>query len=61
MTTITKLTAGAVGFAVGVWLLADLPVNFIWPQLVTGWVLLLVGVAVMAPSLLDLIDPDGDQ
>ena len=58
--TIARAIVGAAGFIAGVWLLADLPIVNPWPALVVGWALLLTGIAIAAPALLDLIDPEGE-
>ncbi len=54
--TIVKATAGAVSFFAGVWTLADLPEVQPLPSILAGWALLGVGLAILAPALLDLLD-----
>jgi uncharacterized membrane protein HdeD (DUF308 family) len=56
--TILRALTGGVGFIAGVWLLADLPIVNPWPALVIGWTLLLTGIAIAAPALVDWIEGD---
>lgn len=50
-----KFIGGGASFIVGVWTLADLPVVNPWPSLVLGWTFVVLGFAIAAPALLDLL------
>jgi uncharacterized membrane protein HdeD (DUF308 family) len=54
--TIVRAVIGAATAVAGVFTLADLPIVNPFSALVIGWTLLLVGIAIFAPALLDLLD-----
>jgi sulfite exporter TauE/SafE len=51
-----KAIAGGVSALAGVWTLADIPLVNPGPAIALGWVLIALGLAVLAPALLDLLD-----
>jgi sulfite exporter TauE/SafE len=53
-----KAVVGAVVAGVGVWTLADLPIVNPLPALALGWVLLILGMAILAPAIVDLFGVD---
>lgn len=55
-----KAIGGAVLSLAGVWTLADLPIVNPLPYIAMGWALLGVGLAMLAPALLDLLG-EGEQ
>lgn len=56
--TSLKALAGAIVAGIGVWTLADLPIVNPLPALALGWVLLILGVAILAPAIVDLFGVD---
>ena len=54
--TALKAVIGAASFFAGVWTLGDLPLVQPLPSILAGWALLGVGLAILAPALLDLLD-----
>jgi sulfite exporter TauE/SafE len=53
--TALKALVGAVVSGIGVWTLADLPIVNPLPAIALGWVLLGLGLAILAPALVDLL------
>ena len=56
MTTVIRAVTGAAGFIGGVWLLAVVPIAQPLPYIAAGWTLVILGLSILAPSLLDLLD-----
>jgi hypothetical protein len=56
--TAIKAAVGAVVAGVGVWTLADLPIVNPLPALALGWVLLILGMSILAPAIVDLFGVD---
>ena len=54
--TVIRAVAGAAGFIAGTWTLADIPIANPLPYILAGWTLVLLGVSIAAPALLDLVD-----
>jgi hypothetical protein len=53
--TALKAVVGAVVSGVGVWTLADLPIVNPLPAIALGRTFLLLGLAILAPALVDLM------
>lgn len=56
--TIVRAVAGFVTATIGVYTLADLPLHDPAGALVLGWTLLMLGVAIFAPAVLELFEVD---
>lgn len=52
---VVKAIGGAVLSLAGTWVLGDIPIANPLPYIGLGWVFLLLGLAILAPALVDLL------
>lgn len=53
-----RVALGALTSLAGVWTLADIPIINPLAMIALGWTLLGLGLAILAPALLDLLEPE---